>query len=93
MRPDWSNGRVFVSQMRVRLESGSLLLKSSYIGNKGEYDEPFTSRVGLPFPSMTGPCQVTSKKVLIAIAEGDVENSLTDEIECRRGCSDERSDL
>ena len=55
--------------------------------------EPFTSRVGLLFASMIGPCQVTSKKVLIAIADGDVEKDLIDGgTACLRDCC-ARNDL
>lgn len=43
---------------------------------------PLTSFVGLELASRTGPCQVTSKKVLMAIFADEVEKCLIDGVEC-----------
>ena len=44
------------------------------------------SLVGFELASRTGPCQVTSKKHLIPMVDGDVENDLIDDgVECGKG--------
>lgn len=54
---------------------------TSQIGRRGKIENgnsPLTSFVGLEEASRTGPCQVTSKKVLMVIFADEVEKCLID---------------